>query len=94
MNSAAETSNAMQDPVSLALYSFAFRAGPKERHLTDAVLALTKDVPAEVVRRSLSAIWAELEKPSQVVSRLLPGSMKSEEECREFLALVVDRINS
>lgn len=94
MNAVAETSNPMQDPISLVLYSFSFRTGPVARHLADAVLALTKGVPAEVVRASLSAIQVELDKPSQVVSRLLPGAMKSEAECRTFLRLVAEKINS
>jgi hypothetical protein len=93
MNAADETPHPMHDPIALALYSFAFRTGPEARHLTDAVNALSKNVPPEVVCRSLAAIRGELEKPVQVIASLLPGSMKSEEECRGFLRLVVGRMN-
>lgn len=72
----------------LALYSFAFRAGTRERHLDDAVRALTEGVAPDRIEATFREIEAELARPMQTLCELLPGNRRSEQECREFLQLV------
>ena len=76
----------------LALYSFAFRSGTRERHLDDAVRALTEGVAPDRIQATFREIEAELARPVQTLYKLLPGNRRSEQECREFLQLVAQRL--
>lgn len=78
-------------PLGLALYSFAFRSGPPERHIEDALRALTKGVSSDRIETSFREIEAELAKPMQKLCDLLPGNRRSEQECREFLQVILRR---
>ena len=78
-------------PLGLALYSFAFRSGPPERHIEEALRALARDVSSERVETSFREIEAELATPMQKLCELLPGNRRSEQECREFLQVILHR---
>ena len=76
-------------PLGLALYSFAFRSGPPARHVEDALRALTTGGASDVIEASFQEIESELAKPMQNVCEVLQGNRRSEQECREFLQLIV-----
>ena len=78
-------------PFGLALYSFAFRSGPPARHIEDALGALTAGVASDVIDTSFQEIESELARPMQNVCEVLPGNRRSEQECREFLQLILQR---
>ena len=81
-------------PISIALYGFAFRSGPRARHVAMAVLSLTKDYTPEQVSLTIRELEAELENPTQPVHLILPSIKRTEEECRSFLLSVLNELKS
>ncbi len=82
------------NPISIALYGFAFRSGPMSRHVAMAVMSLTKNKPPEQVSFAIHELTLELENPTQPVHLILPGIARTEEECRLFLLSVLNKLKS
>ena len=79
-------------PIGVALYSFAFRSRPQSHHLSTAIRSLTEGQSQEQVAAAVREIERELEQPTQQVHQMLPGSQRSEVECREFLQVVLQQL--
>lgn len=80
------------NPIGIALYGFLFRSGSEAVHLAMAMQALAEDASVEQVALALCEIELELQDPTQELSSMLPGSGRSEVECRAFLCSVVEQL--
>ncbi len=80
-------------PISLALYPIIFTKHPQDDADRVAKLVLESDTRQEQ-KRLVSEIREELARPTQPVSAILSGLMGTEEDVREFLRMVADRIDA
>lgn len=79
-------------PIGVALYTFLFRSGPEEHHISTAVASLVEGRSLENVERVIREIELELDNPTQQVHQILDGLQASEMECRSFLRILVSRL--
>lgn len=79
-------------PVSIALYSFAFRSGTREQHVRKTVHDMLSNSTAEQIAWNMDEIELELSKPTQKVCEMLPELGKEENDCRSFLRTVLDEM--
>lgn len=81
-------------PIGIALYSYLFRSGSEEHHVSATIDALVDGRSSEEIIAIVNELELELElgQPTQSIHLILDGVQASELECRDFLRTVVGRL--
>lgn len=79
-------------PIGVALYSYLFRCGSEQHHVSTAVCSLVDGRSQEEIAALIHEIELELDHPTQQIHLILEGLQASEVECRDFLRTVVGRL--